>query len=272
MRKLSVSLLSFILLLAACSTEKDKVTLEPGTPTYVFAKDMSKKLPAVDPDSNKVMIETTSFEITTGEVIEFIFTNFGKNAGELKNLQPERIKSILEMNAEKLANQKLILTAAEKRGITVSDEEVDSVLQAQYKQIGGEEAFIDYISKSGITIDFVRKDITKGFVAEKYMQGVIRDESGISEEELQNQYRQLLQKDRTASVQHILLMTQGKSETEKAEIYKKMKSILAKARAGEDFGQHILKIPDQKIKVDCIRILNVVRWLNRLRMQRFLSR
>jgi parvulin-like peptidyl-prolyl isomerase len=170
-------------------------------------------------------------------VIELIVKNFGPSLGELKKLPTDRIKMIIESNAEKLAEKKLILTAAKMKGISISDTQVDSMLQAQYQQVGGEEVFLNYLAKQGVTIEFVREDMADGYVANKYMESVMLDESGISDKELEDNYRQLIQIDQTASVQHILLVTQGKPEQEKAEIYKKMKMILAKAKAGEDFGQ-----------------------------------
>ena len=42
---------------------------------------------------------------------------------------------------------------------------------------------------------------------------------------------------KTASVRHILLLTQKKSEKEKKAIYKKMQMILKKAKAGADFAK-----------------------------------
>ncbi len=89
MKNLYLGLLLFVFILFSCSTDKDKVKLEPGTPTYVFAKELSAIVPAVDPDSNKVIVETETFAISTGEVIEIIFTNFGPRAGELKKLQAD---------------------------------------------------------------------------------------------------------------------------------------------------------------------------------------
>jgi hypothetical protein len=100
MKKLFLGLLIFSFILFSCSTDKDKITLQPGTPSYVFAKDLAIVLPSVDPDSNKVVIETETFVITTGEVIELLFTNFGPRAGELKKLPADRIKTIIETNGD----------------------------------------------------------------------------------------------------------------------------------------------------------------------------
>ncbi|MCK4559405.1 MAG: peptidylprolyl isomerase [Calditrichia bacterium] len=237
MKNLFLVLLLPVIILFSCSADTEKVTLEPGTPSYVFAKDLATVLPAVDPDSNKVIIQTETFAISTGEVIELIRTNFGPRAGDLQKMKADRIKSIIEMNAEKIAEQKLILNAAEKKGISISEAQVDSLLQVQYQHVGGEEVFLNFLAKNGMSIEYVKKDIADAYIMKKYMDSVLMDESGISEKELQDKYRQLIQKDRTTSVQHILLMTQGKSEQEKAAIYKKMKKIQASARTGEDFGQ-----------------------------------
>ena len=169
MKYLYLALSLVVLLLCSCSGDKEKVTLQPGTPSYAFAKDLSSVVPAVDPDSNKVIIETNTFSISTGEVIDVIFTNFGPRSSELKNLAPDRIKSVIEMNAE---------------GITVTDAQVDSLLEVQYQKVGGEDVFQNYIAKNGVTIEYVKKDIANGFIVSKYMERIIMDESGISEKEL----------------------------------------------------------------------------------------
>jgi parvulin-like peptidyl-prolyl isomerase len=236
MKRLYLSLLLILFTIFACSSEKEKVTLEPGTPSYAFASDLAKVVPSVDPDSNKIIVETKSFVITTGEVVDIIFKNFGKKAVELQKMPPNQIKGIIESNAVQMAERKLLLAGAKEKGYSTTEEEIDSILQAQYDRVGGEAAFVDYIQKSGVTIETVRKDISNSYVVNKYMDGVLKEESGISDQELQNKYRQLIQKDYSASVQHILLMTQGKSDAEKVTVYKKMKKILARAKTGEDFG------------------------------------
>lgn len=232
-----LGILAFAFIVFSCSSDKETVTLEPGTPSYVFAKELAIVVPSVDPDSNKVIIETETFVITTGEVINLLFTNFGPRAGDLKNLPADRIKKIVETNGEQLAVQKLLLEAANKMGVEVPETYADSVLQAQYQRAGGEEVFLDYLTKNGVTIEYVKKDIVNGYLIGKYMENILMAESDISEKELEDNYRQMIQKDITATVQHILLMTQGKPEQEKGEIYKKMKNILSKAKAGEDFGE-----------------------------------
>ena len=235
--KIQYLILLLAVIIYACSNKKEKVTLEAGTPAYVLAKDISVILPAIDPDSNKIIVITDKFDVSTGEVIQIIHTNFGPRADDLKKMESSRIKQIIELNAEKLAEQKLVIEAAEEKGITISDAQLDSLIQSQYNQVGGEEVFLNYLQKNGISIDQVRKDIANSYIMQQYMQSVLDEEYPVSDKDLQDKYRQMIQKDRTASVQHILLMTQGKSVAEKEEIYKKMRKIHTRAKNGEDFGE-----------------------------------
>ena len=235
-----------VLFLAACSSEKDRVKLEPGSETYVLAKDLSGIVSSVDPDSNKVIISTDYFEITSGEVVDALYKNFGPKAADLKKMDGGRIKQILDMNAVKIAEQKLLLHAAEDKGITISQETVDSLLQSQFDHVGGEQVFMNFINKNGISIDVVKKDISNGYLVDLYLKSVMKDEVPVDEEELKSRYRRLIQKDRQATVRHILLLTQGKSEVEKKEIYKQMKAILARAKKGEDFAQLAMTYSEDK--------------------------
>lgn len=237
---MKIQYLGFLLLLVvliSCSKEKEIVTLEAGTPAYILAKDISAIVPAIDPDSNKIIVITEEFEVSTGEVIQVIHTNFGPRADDLKKMESTRVKQIIELNAEKLAEQKLVINAAEEKGISISDSQLDSLIQVQYKQVGGEEVFLNYLKKKGISIEYVRKDIVNAYLMQKYMEYVLNEEAPVSEKDLEDKYRQMIQKDRTASVQHILLMTKGKSAAEKEKIYKEVKKIHTRAKNGEDFGE-----------------------------------
>ena len=68
-----------------------------------------------------------------------------------------RIKQILDMNAVKIAEQKLLLHAAEIKGINVSEQTLDSLLQTQFDHVGGEQVFMNFIEKNGISINAVKK-------------------------------------------------------------------------------------------------------------------
>jgi parvulin-like peptidyl-prolyl isomerase len=229
--------LLIVIILSACSSEKEKVTLEQGTPTYTLAKELTSVVPGIDPDSNKVLISADKFEITTGEVMQALVKNFGPRVADLKKMNVANVKQIIEGNATKIGEQRLLINAAHNMGIEASNEVVDSLLQVQFKTVGGEEKFMQFIEKNGVSMDVVRDDIRNQYTIEQYLDKVVSEQVVVDDAELQKIYDNLTQGDKKATVRHILLVTRGKSEAEKKVIYEKMKKILARAKAGEDFAQ-----------------------------------
>lgn len=222
----------FVFLIIGCSSKIDDFKLVQGTQAYQLAKDISVKLPSLDPEMNTVLIRTRGFHITTGEVIQGIQDNFGNRALQLKDMDAARLKNIIEKNALQLAEKKLLLGAALEAKSVLSDEELDSVMNEQYSRLGGKEQFLDKLKGEGIEVARVRTNLKDELIIRRYLENKLANFSQVSEEEIQEAY----QADKTASVRHILLLTQGKSETEKVAIHKKMEDILARARNGEDFA------------------------------------
>jgi len=88
------------IILFSCSTKDKGTKLSADSPQYEFAKSLSKKLPALDPDSNKILISTNRFNITTGSVTEALYLNFNNKIDQLKNLSETRLKKIFSENAD----------------------------------------------------------------------------------------------------------------------------------------------------------------------------
>ncbi len=224
MRKvLSLSiLLAFVI--SACGTKDEVIKLEKDTPAYQLAKELSSKLPYLDPDQNNPLITTNEFTFTTGEVIQSMHDNSGNRTNQLKNMDPNRLKGIILQTTQRMVEQKLVLREAKKAKFVVPQTELDSLINLQYSQAGGEEKFVEMIQQSGANIETVKKDMRNFFITDRYLDISLGDQIDISEEEI-------------ASVRHILLMTRGKSDAEKQEIRAKMEGILNRAKAGEDFAE-----------------------------------
>ena len=222
-----------LLFIIACSKSGDNTRLSKGTPAYDLAVQIATKLPYFNPDDNNPVITAKNFTITTGELINTLSDNMGSRASQLVSMDSVRMKNILLKTAANLAEKKLLLNAANLQHINVSASEVDSVMNAQYLRFGGKEKYAENLKSNGIELDFVKTQITEGTTIEKYLDGNLKDASIVSEDDILKAYNQ----DKTATVRHILLMTQGKSDSEKAEIRKKMEMILNKARKGADFAK-----------------------------------
>ncbi|HNW58804.1 MAG TPA: peptidylprolyl isomerase [bacterium] len=231
MRKMFIlTLLAGALLAGGCGGQKG-MKLEKGTPIYDVAKELAKSYPAVDPDANKTLVKCKYFTITPGTFFTEMQMAMGKNIDQIKTLDPKRLPDFLKVNIERMGERNLLLEGAKQAGVSIKPTEVDSTLKFIYTQNGGEEAFLKRLGGEGISIETVKKDVEREMTMRKYFDKLYADVK-VTDADLKEAYSQ----DKTASVRHILLMTQGKDEAAKAEIRKKMEGLLSRAKAGEDFA------------------------------------
>ena len=230
MRKTVLALAILALALYGCGGKKGLV-LEKGTPLYTLAKEVAKKYPAMDPDANKVLVSCKYFEITPGTFFTELQRNMGKNMDQLKTLDQKRLQDFFKNNVERLGERQLYLEEAKSIGINVPAAELDSTLLKIYTQNGGQEAFAKRIGEQGITLEVVREDVQREMILRKYFEKKNADVK-VTADELAKAYNE----DKTASVRHILLMTQGMSDSAKASQRVKIQGILDRAKAGEDFA------------------------------------
>jgi foldase protein PrsA len=228
-----IAILLIVFLFAGCTNREKGMPLEKGTPNYTLAEKLAVKVPELDPEQNKVLATTTTFELTVGDVVDKFRSRFGKQAETLDKQSPERLKSIVKELAEGVAMTKVALNRAKEENISISDQEVDSLLQKQFKQAGGEENFINMIARNGITLDIVRQEMKDNETIKLFIDKMKEKEVAVSEEEVD----EALKSDKTATVRHILLTTTHKSDSSKKEVYTKMQEILKRAKAGEDFAE-----------------------------------
>ena len=231
MTKTLILFLTIPILLAGCSSKKNDFEIKQGTPAYQLAKDLASTLPELDPDLKTVLIRTNTFDITTSEVIKFILENSGNQASQLKTIDAARLKNTIVQNAQRLAETKILLAAAEDAKNSVSPDDVEEALQPQYQRYGGEDGFLSLLTKEGIDIEHIKENVKNDLLIQRYLEKHMANQGAVSEEEIQAVY----QVDKTASVRHILLLTQEKTDAEKLEIHKKMEEIVTRAKNGEDF-------------------------------------
>jgi foldase protein PrsA len=233
MKRHAAAVLALALLAAACSSEKTLgQKLKSGTPAYVLAKDLASILPVLDPDKNAVLATAEDFEVTVGDVIAFIQESAGNQAASLKQYDAAHLKGLITQYVNQIGERALLLESVAAAKTSVSEEEVDKGLAAGYAQSGGEEKYLDGLKANGIAFDFVRRNFKENLLIQRFFAQNVFNTIQIADEELRKAYDE----DKTASVRHILFMTQGKSDVEKAAIRKKMEGILARAKKGEDFA------------------------------------
>ncbi len=235
MKKLLV--LFLIMMVLSCGKEGSDFKLEKGTAPYNIAKELSDKLPFLNPDSTVVIISANDFDVTSAEVISNMYYLFGSRLKQFANISPAELKITIIKNADELAKEKILKKRATAANFIISDSMVDSVLDAQYKQVGGKDKFLEYIQRDSIPLENVRKDIKVGLGIKEYLDDQLKAEIQVSDEEIKEVYA----KDTVVTVRHILLLTNNKSGDDKLAVKKKIQKLLNRAKKGEDFAKLAMK-------------------------------
>jgi peptidyl-prolyl cis-trans isomerase C len=233
MKKFMILIVILPLLFPTCSAKKEEVVLKKGTSTYELAKDLSQIVETLDPDVNKVLVSSQDFNLTTGEIIQFMEENLGSKAEQLKQMNAENLKQYVQRNASVLADRKLLLAEARDSDVSITKQEVDQVINAQAEKAGGMDKFREMLSNNGITLEIFRENIQKEMLIQSFLDQKIGSEVTVTDEEILSVYNS----PKTVTVRHILLLTQDKEEAEKKAVLEKMRQIQKRAQAGEDFAE-----------------------------------
>ena len=216
----------------SCSRKEEEFRLEQDSAAYRLAVDLAELIPALHPDLNRVMVVTLNFKLTSGEVIQHIVDKMGKQSQQLKEFLPAQLKEFFEREARVLAERQLLMDIAGQVGIRVSHDEVEAAFLEQANSAGGEETYMDMLESQGLSLDFIKERIRRNITIQRYIQMELGTDFPVTEQEVETVYLQ----DKTATVRHILLRTEGKTIDERREIRTRMEDILTRARAGEDFA------------------------------------
>ncbi len=199
--------------------------IDKQSQAYILATKLSATIPALSPEMNIILVEAEGLRISTFKVISSISNSLGSRASQLTNMDATQLKQTIMNEATRLGERTLLINAAQAANLSVTDEEVEQVLRKEYAQSGGEDNFINSLRSQGTSIDYIRRGIWETLLINKYL-GQISKAPVISDGS----------SPQTATVRHILLLTQGKTEAEKREIRKRIEGILARAKSGEDFS------------------------------------
>ena len=237
MKNILVFILLSTLLAAGCAPKAEKVALKEGTPAFALAQEFAAVLPALGPDKGTVLIEAKGMIITAAEVIQAIRDNMGTRVSQLKGITADDLKTLIQRAAVQIAERKLLMAAAAKAKIVVTPEEFETAMQAQYARAGGEQGFLDALKSGDVTIEHVKTSVRDTMVINRYLESVALAGASVTEEDVRKAYEESKMNDKTASVRHLLLVTQGKTDAEKAAQRAMIEDLLARAKAGEDFAE-----------------------------------
>jgi len=237
MKNVWTLILACALAFSGCAKKAEDFTLTAGTPAYALAKNLAVTLPALDPDRTTILVETKGFRVTAAEVIQAARDNLGTRADQLKTYDAAQLKATIDRAAKTQAERRLLLAAAAEAKTVLPPEDLDRAMQSEYAQAGGEEAFGKALEGAEVSIDHVKKSVSETLLINKFLSGIAEKAAVMAEDDLREAYRLESTAGKTASVRHILKMTQNKTAAEKAAAKAEIEDLLAQAKAGADFAE-----------------------------------
>ena len=189
-------------------------------------------------------------EIITMSELENMAKTVETQAG-VKPKGPEEKKMQREM-LEALIDRKLARAEAKRRGIVVSDKEIDAAM-AQFKQrnnIADDEAFAKGLAQAGLSVKEFKQQLADQMTQERLLVVVAGTKASVSDAEVRRLYDQRFKKGGTQV--HIITLRMpfppGATQAQKDEIKQRAETIVGAIKRGESLaaaaGQFSLKPSD----------------------------
>lgn len=222
-----------------CGKKAKEPTYTEGSKVYELMKAVSDtfQISTINPAESNELIKTKNFSITNEDIMPGMYRMLSPYANNLKVIPKKDITEIIKQIAKQEAERKLLLSEAFTKKISIPQDSIESRLNQIYKRNGGKEQFSKGLSQEEFTLEKVEEDVKTSLIIQKYMDDFVYSNISVEENELVESYEKDFKGPKTATVQHILMLTQGKTDAQKKEIASKMTDVLSQARAGKDFGQ-----------------------------------
>ena len=166
--------------------------------------------------------------------------------GRLDRLEKKKqIREVQRKALEQLIDEKLVDHEVKKQGIKVTAKDVEATVDG-IKQRNGmtQEQFESALTREGLTLDTLKKQIEKRLLRTKLIQYSVKVEPKNEERELKDFYQKNIDLYRgmeSYRTCHILFRVPKEASPEEVrEIKKKCQKVLEKIKGGEDFGEMAL--------------------------------
>ncbi len=156
-----------------------------------------------------------------------------------------RVNELSRMVLERLIDEKLIDQEAKKSGIKVAAKEIDGAIEEiKRRNAATQEDLEKALAKDGLTLEAFKKEIEKKILRTKLVQWAVKVEPNVGEKELRDFYLKNSDRYRTEESYrpgHILFKVPKETSPEGVrEIRARCEKVLARIKAGEDFGEMAL--------------------------------
>jgi len=158
-----------------------------------------------------------------------------------RNVPQEKRKFYYDKAIEALVNRELQYQDAVAKGMEIDKEKVNAQMENIRKRFKSPEEYKAALEKEGITEEKVRAQVEKEVLVENVVAKKVTEASKISEKDLKEYYEKNPSKFKQPDTVKLRLITSTDE--------KKAQDILAKIKAGEDFGDIAYKMSEDPYRV-----------------------
>ncbi|PJE50993.1 MAG: hypothetical protein COV29_01795 [Candidatus Yanofskybacteria bacterium CG10_big_fil_rev_8_21_14_0_10_36_16] len=143
------------------------------------------KISGVAAEINGEKIKISELELRYGQSLATL------ESQGLDTTNEEQVKEAKDKTLRGLIRERLVLQEAEKKGIEISQEDVDTFFNDAMENAGGEEAFNKLLSDNNVSEEQFKSNIKNQLTAQEYIKQISGEELTASEEEVNAFYEQL---------------------------------------------------------------------------------
>ena len=159
-------------------------------------------------------------------------------------LSPEQLESMRETirghAVDSIINRTLLLQAAEREGIKVSQDEIEAKVEQIKNKFDSEEAFIGQLKENGMTLNDVLKEVEKGVKLEALIDKQTANVKKATDEDIEEFYNSNIDRFKQPErvrASHVLVKKEAEdSEQTKKEKRQKIEKIQMDLKKGGDFA------------------------------------
>lgn len=230
MRRFVLLSMAILISVLACSKSPK---FGKNTKEYVFFTRLAEITPLMDPEKSQALIQTNKFKISTRDIMPIVYRVMNRYSAELSRIPKADIEQFIFQIATQEAEKRMLYGEAKAQHVKIPKDSLQAQMERIFQNAGGKNRFVQDLITRGISFKEFKKEFEIQLTIEKFLKEKLYDTVSVSDEEIQKYYNQ----DQRATVRHILLVTQNKSDSEKAALREKMETIRARALKGEDFAK-----------------------------------
>lgn len=217
------SILSVLLFLAACGSGDSQAA----------------SLPPVESDGNPVAV------VNGREVSRSLFERQLQQQMQMYQAQGMQINAeqqamLEEQLVDQLIARELVLQDGAARGIAPSAEDVQAELDAIRAQFPSEEAFEEALAQQNLTLAEIERNIAEQIIIEEILESDVLADARVDEaaaREFYDENPSFFETPDQVRASHILVLTQGATDDERAEARETIEMILGRLQDGESFEE-----------------------------------